>query len=1493
MRKRIKKILAVFLVAVMLFGALTAAPFAASAAETSQSVGASSGTTGDCTWTLDDNGTLIISGNGKMGNYDVYSSLPPWGKYIKCVIIENNVTSIGERAFYDCDNLTNITIPDSVTSINTLAFLNCTSLASITIPDSVTSIGYAAFEYCTSLASITIPDSVTSIGYHLFEGCASLASITVNPNNKKYDSRNNCNAIIITDTNTLIEGCKTTVIPNTVTSIGDWAFEGRTSLASITIPDSVTHLGLGAFAYSGSLTSVTIPDSVTSFSDCVFYGCTSLESVIIPDTVTFITDSMFGGCTSLENITIGSSVKLIESFAFVNCTSLASITIPDSVTRIKAYAFYHCQQLSDVYYSGSEEDWKKIQIESNGNDCLTSSNMHYNYTYVKDEVYKDNSILTLLKNAQKSGKSILSDYDAGDTAKAITFDVLTNLFNLAAEQLTVDFGGDTPEEKALDEVTQNIMKDYFGYNDSIEEQKLNSINEKWNCFNTAVKAVKKLRTQKKEAEAKKLAKNTIKQITKKGNSFGDKVINGFRKVSPYIDGAFTYYEIAMTAAMLQEFDKATVESLLNTFPKNTTAYTGLQRLYHDMTIGSEQYIVEKFTQEAIISALSEFLEEVTFQGNEGLKEAYSSASGILSLAYELSGGVTMKDISRARSAEAIAANALSLMISNSDSAKREMLFNFCLSSIKVELENCIKVCKSSSASLKSSAQYYQGKVNKLTYEKYIKNCVNEYTNPQGVSFENPDLEKYKISAKNSTNNKASSPVGANEDESITHENELIIPSSTADYLVTSISENGFANLESITTIYVPESIEEIGDSAFYHCVDTQSITLGNNVTLIGEKAFMDCSNLSSINLNANLKTIKGSAFENCSKLKSAVLGKELSELGDKVFANCESLSIVFVFNPTLVIPDAVFENCGNLTIYGYSGSTAEEYANLHNIQFENIGDSAAEIKVNYNGEPTVELYGSVNADNISLDIIYSDGKTETATDGFAVACDTSSVGKKNAVLIYGSAYTTFEIDVVSSVPTEISFDNQNYNMVIGDRIVPNVTLSPESTGYQVVLTSSDESVVSIEGDSIVAVGEGNAEITAAAVEGTLNTKCSVTVGNSQAIDCSDGLFEPVFFIAPESKNYRFTINTNDAKITLMDHDGNIVKDVENNNGFVSFVEKLQQDEVYLLYAISTNNSELIINTTLDSENPDDWKKRWAYTVLEDNTLEIEYIAKNTSTPDSTTINEQVIEIPREIDGKQVSAIADYAFEDCSTAKIILIPNSVNNIGRAAFRNCSNLESVFIPDSVTNIESYAFYKCTKLKSITLPQGISNISFGEFSGCKELTEIELPQNIERIEGYAFDGCKNLTEIILPDNITSISQFAFFDCKFRNIRVPKTVNSIGTLAIGYMDIGIDGVINDNNKIENFTIYGYQGTASETYANRQGFTFVALDNEKKIGDTDDDGRISIGDVTAIQRHLADLGAFSGEQLAVADVNGDGKVDINDATHLQRYLADFDVQLG
>ncbi len=173
------------------------------------------------------------------------------------VTIPNSVTSIGDMAFSGCSSLTSVTIPNSVTSIGNSAFQSCSSLTSVTIPNSVTSIGTWAFYNCSSLTSITIPNSVTSIGIRAFSGCSSLTSMIVESGNTTYDSRNNCNAIVETATNMLIAGCQNTTIPNSVTSIGNYAFYNCSSLTSATIPNSVTSIGKYAFTYCSSLTSIT------------------------------------------------------------------------------------------------------------------------------------------------------------------------------------------------------------------------------------------------------------------------------------------------------------------------------------------------------------------------------------------------------------------------------------------------------------------------------------------------------------------------------------------------------------------------------------------------------------------------------------------------------------------------------------------------------------------------------------------------------------------------------------------------------------------------------------------------------------------------------------------------------------------------------------------------------------------------------------------------------------------------------------------------------------------------------------------------------------------------------------------------------------------------------------------------------------------------------------------------------------------------------------
>lgn len=206
----------------------------------------------------------------------------------------------------------------------------------------------SAFANSTGLTSIEIPNSVTSIATDAFSGCTGLSSMIVALGNPVYDSRDNCNAIIETSSNSLIRGCTNTTIPFSVTSIGDNAFYGCYDLTSIDIPDGITSIGRNAFRDCSNLTSIDIPESVTSIGSNAFRDCHNLISVDIRGNVISINDDCFRYCMSLTTINLSNSVMTIGTRAFLGCSNLTTITIPDALTTIGGSAFKDCSSLTSI-----------------------------------------------------------------------------------------------------------------------------------------------------------------------------------------------------------------------------------------------------------------------------------------------------------------------------------------------------------------------------------------------------------------------------------------------------------------------------------------------------------------------------------------------------------------------------------------------------------------------------------------------------------------------------------------------------------------------------------------------------------------------------------------------------------------------------------------------------------------------------------------------------------------------------------------------------------------------------------------------------------------------------------------------------------------------------------------------------------------------------------------------------------------------------------------
>ncbi|MDE5787039.1 MAG: leucine-rich repeat domain-containing protein [Bacteroidaceae bacterium] len=248
------------------------------------------------------------------------------------------VITIAERAFHNNNyiewvkGLASFAVPHHTSPTDN------SSLTSVIIPNSVRLIEKEAFEGCTGLTTISIPNSVTTIGERAFSGCSGLESIVVAEDNTAYDSRDTCNAIIETLSNTLISGCKNTIIPNSVTTIVVAAFSNCSSLISITIPSSVTKIDTYAFSNCSSLTSITIPNSVTAIGTQAFDGCSSLTSVTIGNSVTTIGTQAFSKCSGLKDVYCYAERVPTTGVSIFYGVALSSATLHVPAASIKEYS---------------------------------------------------------------------------------------------------------------------------------------------------------------------------------------------------------------------------------------------------------------------------------------------------------------------------------------------------------------------------------------------------------------------------------------------------------------------------------------------------------------------------------------------------------------------------------------------------------------------------------------------------------------------------------------------------------------------------------------------------------------------------------------------------------------------------------------------------------------------------------------------------------------------------------------------------------------------------------------------------------------------------------------------------------------------------------------------------------------------------------------------------------------------------------------------------
>ncbi len=755
---------------------------------------------------------------------------------------------------------TSANIPYGVIIIAPYAFANCSELTSVTLPPSIGTILSGAFYGCSGLSNLSIPLSTTTIGDYAFYGCSSLTNIIVDNHNMDFDSRNNCNAIINTHTNTLIAGCRNTTIPNTVTAIADYAFAYCNGLTNVNIPNSVTTIGDYAFANCPSLTTARIGTGVTSMGNGVFAYCPNLNTLYYnPTNCTTIGSSasydnipmFFAGYQSagssnmldnsvLTHVFIGNNVTNIPSRTFYGCSGINCLSIPNSVTSIGNNAFYH---VGVVNYCGSAtgRPWGATRV-----DCF----------YQEDDFIYENAT-----------KETLLAYIGTDTSVTIPNSVITiadkSFYGCnSITSITIPNSVTTIGDRAFEGCNRLTS---VTIPNSVATIGLNAF---YGC-----------------------ASLTSATIGTGVNSIGGGAFNNCTN---------------LTSLFFNATNCTTMGSTYNPVFTSATYYSYNYIDYIDNTTLTTVVFGDNVTNipaNAFINCAA--LDNITIPNsvtNIGLG-AFNNCTSLTTLYFNATNCTTMGSNNESVFASYTYHDGYYGYRAGDNTTLNTVVFGDNVTNIPAyAFRNCTALnnvtIPSSVTSIGESAFYGCSSLASV-------NIPNSVTTIGACAFKECGVTSLTIPATVET-------IGNEAFAYCYNLNTLYFNATNCTY--PSYYEFGmFAYDTMLTNVVFGENITNIPAHAFQHCRSITNITIPNSVTTIGEWAFFGCSGLTSVTIPNSVTTIEDDAFSGCSGLTSLTIPNSVTSIGWDAFFGCSGLT-------SLTIPNSV-TSIGARAFYGCSGIT--------------------------------------------------------------------------------------------------------------------------------------------------------------------------------------------------------------------------------------------------------------------------------------------------------------------------------------------------------------------------------------------------------------------------------------------------------------------------------------------------------------------------------------------------------------------------------------------